>query len=125
MRPHARLLLALIVNCLMILLLSRFLHRSILSPVFLPQWTPPGKLAGLWKYWNPCSLTAHRSSHVDMASTVTPEAAKAAPEPPKLPKLSGAQFREYNRLAEHMDFFVRTPLTIPQSSQLNWNSATA
>lgn len=34
------------------------------------------------------------------------DAAKAEEEEPKLPPLTPAQFREYNRMAEHMDHFV-------------------
>ena len=37
---------------------------------------------------------------------------QAAPEPQtaqELPKLSPSDFRAFNRLAEHMDLFVRTP----------------
>lgn len=37
----------------------------------------------------------------------------ATEEAPKLPKLSAADFRTYNSMAEHMDYFVRTPPSLP------------
>lgn len=39
----------------------------------------------------------------------TPAAAPAQEEQKELPKLSAAEFRVYNRMAEHMDMFVRRP----------------
>lgn len=48
----------------------------------------------------------------DVQSASAPAAAKdnqnlsVAAEVPKLPKLSAAEFSQYNRMAEHMDYFV-------------------
>jgi hypothetical protein len=36
-------------------------------------------------------------------------------EEPKLPKLSAAEFRVYNSMAEHMDYFVRSAFPFIQS----------
>lgn len=47
----------------------------------------------------------------------------AEEELPKLPKLSAADFRAYNSMAEHMDYFVRTPLSFPTSSHPTFYSA--
>lgn len=49
---------------------------------------------------------------VEVQSGSAPTAAKdnqklpVAAEEPKLPKLSAAEFSQYNRMAEHMDYFV-------------------
>lgn len=40
----------------------------------------------------------------------TAAAAPEQEEQKELPKLSAAEFRVYNRMAEHMDLFVRSPL---------------
>ncbi|RYC59286.1 hypothetical protein CHU98_g6942 [Xylaria longipes] len=39
------------------------------------------------------------------SASASASASESEPEPKKLPPLSGAEFREYNRLAEHMDMF--------------------
>ena len=46
---------------------------------------------------------------------VKPEASSSKDEKsePALPPLSDHEFKQYNRLAEHMDYFVRTPAPIP------------
>lgn len=45
-------------------------------------------------------------SDAQAENAVPAEAAK--PAEPELPKLSAHEFRQYNRLAEHMDIFVST-----------------
>lgn len=43
-----------------------------------------------------------------------------------LPKLSAAEFRVYNRMAEHMDLFVRSPIySRPRASKQTHPCATA
>ena len=39
---------------------------------------------------------------------VSTEASMSRPEEPVLPKLSAQEFRTFNRLADHMNYFVRT-----------------
>lgn len=41
---------------------------------------------------------------------------KKEEEEPKLPKLSAAEFRAYNSMAEHMEYFVSPPLLLPSSN---------
>ena len=47
----------------------------------------------------------HATSTAESASPLK-DAASGAVEEVKLPKLTTTEFREYNRLAEHMDSFV-------------------
>jgi len=51
------------------------------------------------------------AEEIPQASAPT-EAAAPKQEEQDLPKLSPQEFRTYNRMAEHMDMFVRTP-TLP------------
>lgn len=55
----------------------------------------------------PCVGEASEKKADEVAPVAeTQDAAEAEEEEPKLPPLTPAQFREYNRLAEHMDHFV-------------------
>jgi hypothetical protein len=56
----------------------------------------------------------------DLSSNAAPSAPAPVPEP-ELPKLTPAEFRVYNELAERMDYFVR-PLLVPNHSISNSSS---
>lgn len=49
---------------------------------------------------------AKLSSHRHCISTMSTKPDASSEETEALPKLSASEFREYNRLAEHMDYFV-------------------